>query len=120
MKPTPQDEKSELSPLDQIRRTEAEVTRQIAAAREASKLTVREATLKADALLADARNLGRRQGQKRYQEIITASEEKARSLVAEASSQAEILRSQGARRMVSAVDWAVRFILGIAGNGEEL
>jgi len=104
---------NELSPLDQIRQTEAENTRGIAVAREAAELTVEKEKIQAKELIRKIREVGRRDGQIRYKEILSRAEDKARSIVAQAHNQAAKLRSKGQRCMSTAVCDAVNIVIGL-------
>ena len=109
---------ADLSPLDQVRLVEADVTRQVAAAREAAELTVANARRQVKGSLEEARVSGRLRGQTRYKEIVSKAEEEARTLVARAYGQAEDLRRLRHQCMAEAVRYAVSFVIGQEGNGE--
>jgi vacuolar-type H+-ATPase subunit H len=110
-----------LSPLDQIRNTEADVTRRIAAVRETAAAIVANARARAKAILNEARETGRWEGQKQYKEIISKAEEEAQAVIAQARYRADELRYKGDRIMGAAVDQAVKIILGLdeGGNADE-
>jgi len=110
---------AQLSPLDQIRQTEADVTRQIAAARETAECKVVEARNQVKGLLEDARATGSRQGQMHYKVSLTKAEEEARALVAQSHNQAKDLRHKGERRMSSAVRHAENLVIGLDGSSED-
>jgi vacuolar-type H+-ATPase subunit H len=103
----------ELSPLDQIRRTEAENTRGIAVAREAAELTVGKEKTRAKELFRKIREVGRRDGQTRYKEILSEAEDKAGLIVAQAQNEAEELHRKGQLCMNTAVCDAVNIIIGL-------
>ncbi|HEX9617547.1 MAG TPA: V-type ATPase subunit subunit G family protein [Anaerolineales bacterium] len=109
----------ELSPLDQIRQTEGEVTRKIAAAREAAEQILENARQQAETLKRSAREAGTREGQGHYKTTIARAEEEARALVTEAGFQAERLRRRGQQRMKRGVSYAVNLVLGLAEEIEE-
>jgi flagellar biosynthesis/type III secretory pathway protein FliH len=98
------------SPLEQIRQAEAEVTRRVAAARKSAEAALKEAQV-AD-FECEARELGRREGGARYQEIVSEAEQAAHALVTQAHSQTEDLRRKGQQRMEAAVRWAVGLVIG--------
>lgn len=102
----------ELSPLDQIRQTEAEVTRRIAAAREAAQGVVEGAHEQATQRVEGARTAGDRAGQARYKEMISKAEEEARAISLQAEHRAERLHQRGRRRMEQAVAMAVALVTG--------
>lgn len=102
----------ELSPLDQIRQAEAEVTRLLAAVRETAGLRVEEAHRQAASLKSAAWEQGMQEGRARYQVIIQQAEEEARELVAQAQLRCERLRCQGEQRMPKAVAWVVNLVIG--------
>lgn len=102
-----------LSPLDQIRQAEAEVTRRLAAVREAAALRVEEAHKQAANLKSAAWELGMREGQARYRAIIQQAEEEASEIVAQAQLRCERLRRQGEQRMPEAVALVVNLVIGV-------
>jgi vacuolar-type H+-ATPase subunit H len=110
---------SDFSPLDRVRLVEADVTRQIAAARQAAELSVSEARKQVKALLEQARKSGRIRGQTRYKEIVSEADEEASALVARARLQADDLHRLRHQCMDEAVHYAVSFIMGQEGNGED-
>ena len=111
--------KTDLSPLDQIRQTEAEVTRKIAAARENAGQILKDARRQADALKQDAWDMGIREGEARYRAIISKAEEESRALVAEAKMRAKQLRRQGQERMQAGASLSINFVLGQAEEKKE-
>jgi vacuolar-type H+-ATPase subunit H len=102
----------QLSPLDQIRQTEAEITRKIVAIREAAEQIVAKARLDAVSLKNQSCENGQRQGQSRGQEILSSAEEEARAIIAQAHAQAENLRRKGEARMETAVRSVMDLIIG--------
>ena len=110
---------TELSPLDQIRKTEAEVTRQVAAAREAAERMVIEARKQVKALRDDAQAAGYQQGRTHFKEIVSIAEEEAQAIVSQAQGQANALRQKGKQGMAKAVGYALSFVLGLEGEGKE-
>lgn len=115
-----QSDSTDLSPLEQIRQCEAEGTRRVAAAHEAAAATIEKARLDAASLVRDAREAGRQDGQARYAEILARAEEEAEMLVTQAKGRATELRQQGDSRMDAAVHQAVKIILSVAGEVENL
>ena len=103
---------AKLSPLDQIRHVEADITRQIAVAREAAEKTVAQERTQAARLKKEAQEAGRREGQNRYKDLIGEAERETRVLVAQAHQRAEDLRQRGQRQMAKAIHHAVKIILG--------
>ena len=108
-----------LSPLDQIRKTEAEVTRQIASAREAARHMVAQARIQAIDLLDDAHQGGTREGEKRYREIISNAEEEEQAIVAQARNRAEHLRRRAGQRLAEGVRRALNVVIGLEEAGED-
>jgi vacuolar-type H+-ATPase subunit H len=100
-----------LSPLDQIRQAEAEVTRKIVAAREASEHAITEARAQAALLKKQAHASGNREGQIRYKEIVSSAEEETRTIVEHAHNQAEELRRKGQSRMEMAIQEVTSIVL---------
>ena len=91
--------KAELSPLDQIRQSEAEVTRQIATARVSAEAKVADARAQAAQLKRQAKDAGSRTGQLRYKEILATAEEEAQIIQAQANQRAHELLRRGENRM---------------------
>lgn len=108
-----------LSPLDQIRRTEAEVTRQIAVARERADQILKDAQRQAAVLRQEAREAGAREGQARYRVTVSKAEEEAIAIIAEAKTQAKKLRRRGQNQMPEGVRLAVNLIIGKTINEQE-
>lgn len=107
------DQFANLSPLDQIRQTEAEVTRKVVQAREAAGKVVLDACQQAVQTRQQARVAGEQEGKARYKEILSKSEDEATALVAEARQQADGLRKIGGSQMEKLVGRIVRFIVGL-------
>lgn len=109
---------TDLSPLEQIRQCEAEVTRLVAAAHESAGATLAKARSEAASLIRNAREAGQQDGQARYADILARAEEEAEILATQAKGRAAELRRQGEARMDSAVQQAVQIILTVAGKVE--
>jgi vacuolar-type H+-ATPase subunit H len=106
---------TQLSPLDQIRQAEADVTRKVAMAREDSEHKLAEAKAQAKTRLAKARKSGKRKGQAQFREIVSEAEEVTRAILAESDHWAEELQQKGIRYM----DYAVRQVVDIVSGMEE-
>jgi vacuolar-type H+-ATPase subunit H len=102
----------ELPPLDQIRLAEAQVIRRLAAARQASESVIAEAQSYAAALKREAARAGRRDGEAYCRQAISAAEEEAGRLLAEARRRAEELRCAGGERHPAAVAMILAAVLG--------
>jgi len=111
--------RSELSPLDQIRKAEVEATRRIAEARGIAEQTITRAHSQAELLRIQAREAGQRDGQANYQEIIDKAEEQAEELIALAHRRAEDLRRRGELRMGIGVSHAIKLILDLEEEAGE-
>lgn len=109
---------SNLSSLDQIRKTEADVTRQIASVREAAGLKVARAQTQANELLDDARQAGKREGEKRHKAILSNTEEEAQVIIAQSHNRAAHLRRRAGRRFALGVHRSLNVILGLQETGE--
>jgi vacuolar-type H+-ATPase subunit H len=107
-----------LSPLDQIRQAEAEVTRKIVAAREGSERAIGEARAQAALIKKQAHESGTRDGQIRYKELISKAEDEARAMVQHAHNQAADLRWKGQTRMEAAIQETISIVLGSKGGGK--
>jgi vacuolar-type H+-ATPase subunit H len=108
----------DLSPLDQIRQTESEITRKVAAARQAAEKILDQARQQAEIVKRNASEAGRLEGQRHYQTVLDRAEEEAHTLVSEAGFQAESLRRRGQQRMKTGVGYAVSVILGLAEEAD--
>ena len=100
------------SPLDEIRQAEAEVTRRVAAARQAAEATAQKAHAQAEGIRRHAREAGQREGEVQYREIVSQAKEDARALIAQAQRRAETLRRQGDLCMDDIVRNAVEIVVG--------
>jgi vacuolar-type H+-ATPase subunit H len=107
-------DEAELSPLDQIRLCEADVTRRIAAARQAGEESLAKARSEAANLKRQAKERGLRKGQVQYQEVVSGAEEEAQALVAKAQKRASELLQRGEQKIELAVQKAVNFVLGLS------
>ena len=106
-----------LSPLDQIRLAEAEITRKTVTAREDSERSLVDARVRANKLKKQARESGAREGKILYKEIVARAEEEARAITAHAQNQAADLRQKGRNRMELAVEYAISIVLGLEDDG---
>lgn len=109
---------SELSPLDQIRLVETEMTRNIAAARAASVQTVLDARARAAHLKKRAHQLGSNKGKIQYQEMIASATDEAHVMVSDAHNQADELRRNGLSQMDGAIQEVVNIVVGVRSTGE--
>lgn len=106
----------ELSPLDQIRVVEAEITRKLVAAREASDRSIADARVQAALIKKQAHESGEQKGRIRYKEIVSEAEEEAQAIVVHAHNHAADLRRKGSTHMGAAVQEAIRCVLGVKGD----
>jgi vacuolar-type H+-ATPase subunit H len=109
----------ELSPLDQIRQTETNITRQIAAARVSAGRSAEEARLQAEQIKHQAQEDGRRKGQAVYQEILLRAEEEAQAILSQEKHRSAQMQQTAEKRMDSAVSLAVKIVIGFENNGEQ-
>jgi vacuolar-type H+-ATPase subunit H len=107
-----------LSPLDQIRQAEAEITRKIITAREGSESAIAEARAQAALLKKQAHESGTREGQIRFKEIVSRAEEEARAIVERAQNQAAELQWKGQTRMEAAIQETTSIVLGLKRGGK--
>jgi len=110
----------DLSPLDHIRQTEAEMTRAVAAARESTEKTLAGARNEAAELKRQAREAGLQEGQAHTKTIISQAEDEARVILVEANDQAKKLRQRAHQKMEQGVGHAINIILGLVREAEEL
>lgn len=106
----------ELSALDQIRQAEAEITRQVAAAREAAVQSLDTARKKASQISVQAREEGRQEAQKHCQEIIQAAEKEAKQIV----NLAQIQVDNRARKSNERIELAVQIIVDLVTGTEKM
>lgn len=102
---------AELSPLDQIRLAEAEITRKTVAAREDAERCLVDARAQAARIKKQAREEGTRAGKAQYKEIVSRAEEEVRAITAHAQNRADTLHKKGHTRMEMAVEYAVHIVL---------
>jgi vacuolar-type H+-ATPase subunit H len=104
---------SGLSPLDQIRLFEAEITRKIITTRQASERSLAEARAQAALIKKHAHESGEHEGQIRYKAILSEAEEEAQAIVGHAHNRAAELHQRGSARMELAIQEAIRIVLGL-------
>lgn len=107
---------TELSPLDQIRLAEAEITRKVVTAREKSEVVVTEARAQIALIKKQAHESGTREGQIRNKKMVSRAEEEARTIVEHAHQLAADLRRSGQSRMNSAIQAAMAIVVGLKGE----
>lgn len=110
------DTDADLSPLEQIRHAEAEVTRRVASARQAAERTLVKARTQAAQQRNQAQKEGQSEGQAQYQASIASAEEEARQILDQAQKQADALLLRGQAHLYAAVCQAVEFIIGVGGD----
>ena len=102
----------ERSPLDQIRQAEVDVTRRMAAARQAAKDVIKKAQAQAADLKRQAREIGHQEGLADYRATVSNTEDEARRLIAQACNQAENLRRRGDLFGEAAAHCAIAAVIG--------
>ncbi len=100
------------SPLEAIRRQEAEIKRRLAAQREAGEVILAEAERRAREMLLAAEVGGRRAGEIQRQAAQAAVEDEAQSIVTQAQAEAERLLQIGRPSIAAAVARAVELVIG--------
>ncbi len=100
------------SPLEVIRRKEAEIKRRLAAQREAGEVALAEAEHRAREMLIAAEAEGRRAGETQRQAALAAAEGEAQSIIARALAEAERLQRVGQQPIAAAVARAVELVIG--------
>jgi hypothetical protein len=106
-----------LSPLDQIRQVEAEMTRKTIAARTRTDQRLADARAEATLLKKQARESGEQKGRIRYKQVIAEAETQTEMILAHAEEEAANLRRKGDARMERAIDEAVNIVLGRKAGG---
>lgn len=109
--PAEQTQTTELSPLDQIRQSEAEVTRKIAAARETALHNLEAARKEAARIVAQAREEGLHEGQVRYREILLETEKEAKNLIDLAQEEVKELSKRGDKHMEQAIQQIMDIVI---------
>ena len=102
------------TPLEVIRRKEAEVKRRLAAEREADEAVLAEAKRRAGELLTAAELEGQRAGEAQRQAAQAEAEREAETILARARAEAEALQRTGEPQMAAAIAWAVEIVVGSA------
>lgn len=105
-----------LSPLDQIRLVEAEVARQLVAAREAGEERIAKARAHAEQIVYAARDAGRKEGEAHYKNMILSAEEEAQTIIAQAHHRAAELNRRGKQRMAPLTLTAIDMVTGVKGE----
>lgn len=110
---------SKSTPLEQIRLAEAEISRQIAAARQSAEQIVADAHRQAATLKEDALDAGHLAGQKAAQEHLAQIQTEASRMIAQAQVRTEESNQYGVEHIDAAVKYAVLFVIGLPEEGEE-
>lgn len=105
-----------LSPLDQIRLVEAELARQLVAAREVAEEKVIKVRAHAEQIIYAARDTGRNEGEAHYKNIILSADEEAQTIIAQAHNRAAELKRRGSQRMTSLTLTAIHIVTGRKGE----
>lgn len=108
---------ADLSPLDQIRQTEAEVNRSIAAARQSAEQTIAAAEQQALEIKRQAREVGLSEGQARHWALMASANEEFGTIVAEAQARSQELERRGRQSMDILVQRAIQVVLGMSAEG---
>ncbi len=103
-----------VSPLEAIRRHEAEIKRRLAAAREAADALLLETERQADEQVAAAEIDGQRVGEAQRQAVQAEAEREAEVIVARAHTEAVRLQRMGEQQMAEVVARAVAIVIGNA------
>ena len=111
---------ADLSPLDHIRQTEADMIRAIAAARESAEQIIANAHSEAAEIKRQAREAGFQEGQAHYKKTVADAEEEAKVILAEAHDQAKKLRQRAHRQIDHGVSQILDIILGLVPEAEEV
>jgi vacuolar-type H+-ATPase subunit H len=104
---------AQLSPLDQIRAAEADVTRKIAKARKDREHILAKTRAQANEMMIEAQESGRLEGQRQYRQILSEAEEDAKAILAEAKQCAQELQHQGSQYLNTAVRHVVIIVCGM-------
>lgn len=113
------EQNSELSPLDQIRQREADVTRRIAAARESAGRSIDRARRDATRIKHQAGEDGAREGKERYRAVLLQAKSEADAIVDQAHKLAEDIEQRGKRRLEEAVCQAVDIVIAATEYSED-
>jgi vacuolar-type H+-ATPase subunit H len=100
------------SPLEVIRRKEAEIKRRLAVQREAGEAVLAEAERRAREMLIAAEAEGRSAGEAQRQAAQVAAEGEAQAIVARARAEAHRLQRVGQQPIAAAVARAVEMVIG--------
>jgi len=111
---------AELSPLDQIRQKEANVTRRIAAARESAGRDIERARRDAARIKHKAGEGGAREGKEHTRAVLLQAKSDADAIVVQAHKLAEEMGERGKHRLEEAVRQAVIIVIGAGECSEDL
>ena len=114
------DPKNVLSPLDQVRLVESEITRQLTAARVDAEQRIAQARLHTEQRKREAAEQSKQEGQALLKERIALAEEEARVIKAQTSRKSVELKNKGRQRMKEAVQFAVGFVIGLHKQDQDL
>ena len=109
----PMKKKDNLSPIEKIRQAEAEITRQIAAARETAEGSLQAAKIQAERLHAEAIQQGKREGEKLYRLKLDQAREAAAQIVSEANKRAVEMRQNSISNMDDVIQQALYYLLNL-------
>lgn len=101
------------SPLDEIRQVEAEVARQIQAAREAADERIAQAEQAAQTMKLESRTAGHREGEADFQEIVARASREAEEVIGTASLDAESLRQVEAVQLAPLVALIIESVTSV-------
>jgi vacuolar-type H+-ATPase subunit H len=101
-----------LSPLDQIRLAESDITRQITAAKVNADQRIVQARLQTEQSKKEAHEQGRREGQLLIQEVVVSALEEAKVIKEQGCQKSVVMNRKGQLRMKEAVQFAVDFVIG--------
>jgi vacuolar-type H+-ATPase subunit H len=101
------------SPLDEIRQVEAEVARQLQAARAEAEAHIVQAEESARAMKQQSLEAGRHEGEADYQEFITRASRDAEQIIQDASLAANTLRQSQAQHLASLVRRIVECVTAV-------
>jgi vacuolar-type H+-ATPase subunit H len=108
-----------LSPLEIIRRKEAEVTRRLAAAQETAATEIKAIEQQARKLVCQAETQGQREGEAQRLAVLDEAEREAESIITQARAQAEALTNVSQVEVETVVAQAMTIIIGAAWSAQE-
>jgi len=107
------------TPLDEIRQAEAEAAGLLFQARQEGQALKQAVKKQISQLMQQAQQEGAQAGRIRCEQLVEEARRQAAQMIAQAQTQADLLLGEGQKRLDTAVQWALCFVLGAdSGDGQ--